>query len=52
MALYAIDHFSGEGWLHIGFERAGFDIRLCIDNDDIVEKTHFGNFPSIPMINS
>lgn len=50
MALQAIDLFSGAGGLHIGFERAGFDIRLCIDNDDLVEKTHRRNFPNIPMI--
>ena len=50
MALQAIDLFSGAGGLHIGFEREGFDIRLCIDNDDLVEKTHRRNFPQIPMI--
>jgi len=49
--LTAIDLFSGAGGLHIGFERAGFDIKLCIDNDDQVEKTHRRNFPEIPMIN-
>lgn len=47
----AIDLFSGAGGLHIGFERAGFDIRLCIDNDNLVEKTHRRNFPNIPMVN-
>lgn len=47
----AIDLFSGAGGLHIGFERAGFDIKLCIDNDNLVEKTHHRNFPDIPMIN-
>ncbi len=47
----AIDLFSGAGGLHIGFERAGFDIKLCIDNDALVEKTHKRNFPHIPMIN-
>lgn len=49
--LQAIDLFSGAGGLHIGFESAGFNIRLCIDNNDLVEKTHKRNFPNIPMIN-
>lgn len=50
MAFQAIDLFSGAGGLHIGFEKAGFEIRLCVDNDDLVEKTHKRNFPTIPMI--
>lgn len=45
-----IDLFCGAGGLHIGFERAGFNINLCIDNDNQVEKTHIRNFPQIPMI--
>ncbi len=49
--LTAIDLFSGAGGLHIGFENAGFDIKLCIDNDNLVERTHRRNFPHIPMIN-
>ncbi|MCD8000698.1 MAG: DNA cytosine methyltransferase [Clostridiales bacterium] len=51
MELNAIDLFSGAGGLHIGFENAGFDIRLCIDNNALVERTHHRNFPNIPMIN-
>ena len=47
----AIALFSGAGGLHIGFENAGFAIKLCIDNNDLVEKTHRRNFPTIPMIN-
>lgn len=47
----AIDLFSGAGGLHIGFEKAGFNIKLCIDNNDLVERTHKRNFPKIPMIN-
>ena len=47
----AIDLFSGAGGLHIGFEKAGFGIKLCIDNDNLVERTHVRNFPNIPMIN-
>ena len=49
--LTAIDLFSGAGGLHIGFENAGFEIKLCIDNDNLVERTHKRNFPNIPMIN-
>ena len=49
--LTAIDLFSGAGGLHLGFEEAGYDIKLCIDNDNLVEKTHKRNFPHIPMIN-
>lgn len=47
----AIDLFCGAGGLHIGFENAGFNIKLCVDNNDIVEKTHRRNFPNIPIIN-
>ena len=49
--LTAIDLFSGAGGLHLGFEESGYDIKLCIDNNDLVEKTHKRNFPNIPMIN-
>ena len=51
MSFNAIDLFSGAGGLHIGFEKAGFEIKLCIDNNDLVERTHKRNFPNIPMIN-
>ena len=50
MKLDVIDLFSGAGGLHMGFEAAGFDVKLCIDNDELVEKTHRRNFPKIPMI--
>lgn len=50
ISLNTIDLFCGAGGLHIGFERAGFNIKLCIDNDDQVEKTHKRNFAHIPMI--
>ncbi len=47
----AIDLFSGAGGLHLGFEKAGVNIKLCIDNDNLVEKTHRRNFPNIPFLN-
>ncbi len=46
----AIDLFCGAGGLHMGFEEAGYDIRLCVDNDNLVERTHKRNFPNIPFI--
>ena len=49
--LTAIDLFSGAGGFHMGFERAGFDIKFCIDNNNLVERTHKRNFPHIPIIN-
>lgn len=47
-----IDLFCGAGGLHLGFEKAGFDVKLCIDNDKNVEKTHKRNFSNIPFINN
>ncbi|MCL2623546.1 MAG: DNA cytosine methyltransferase, partial [Planctomycetaceae bacterium] len=47
-----IDLFCGAGGLHIGFETVGCDIKLCIDNNILVEKTHTRNFPHIPFVNS
>lgn len=46
-----VDLFCGAGGLHMGFEKTGYDIRLCVDNDNLVEKTHKRNFPNIPFIN-
>ena len=46
----AIDLFSGAGGLHIGFDKLDFDIKLCIDNNELVEKTHKRNFPNIPFL--
>lgn len=51
MSYKVIDLFSGAGGLHIGFEKEGFEIKLCIDNDNVVESTHKRNFPDIPIIN-
>jgi DNA (cytosine-5)-methyltransferase 1 len=46
----AIDLFSGAGGLHLGFERAGINVKLCIDNDILVKRTHLRNYPHIPFI--
>lgn len=45
-----IDLFSGAGGFHIGFEEAGFEIGLAIDNNVFVEKYHLNNFPHIPFL--
>jgi DNA (cytosine-5)-methyltransferase 1 len=47
----AIDLFCGAGGLHLGFEQAGYELDLCIDNNNLVEKTHKRNFPHILIIN-
>lgn len=46
-----IDLFSGAGGFHIGFERAGYNVALCIDNNAQVEKTHKSNYDNIPFFN-
>jgi len=46
-----IDLFCGAGGLHIGFEQVGFCVKLCMDNNALVERTHKRNFPHIPIIN-
>ena len=50
MPYNVIDLFCGAGGLHMGFEKQGFDICLCVDNDELVTKTHQKNFPTIPFI--
>jgi len=49
--LKVVDLFCGAGGLHLGFDRAGFQTQLCIDNNLQVEQTHKSNFPKIPFIN-
>jgi len=45
-ALTAIDLFCGAGGMSLGFERAGFDVRLAVDSDPIHARTYSGNFPA------
>lgn len=46
-----VDLFCGAGEFDIGFEQANYNIKLCIDSNDLVEKTHNRNFSYIPFIN-
>ena len=46
----AIDLFSGAGGITLGLLNAGFDVRLCSDNDSACAQTHRRNFPAIPFI--
>lgn len=41
----AIDAFSGAGGLTLGLTRAGFDMRLSFDNDQVAVDTHRKNLP-------
>ena len=45
----AIDLFSGAGGITLGILNAGFDVRLCSDNDSACTATHRRNFPKIPF---
>jgi DNA (cytosine-5)-methyltransferase 1 len=44
--LIAIELFSGAGGMSLGFEAAGFDILVAIDNNPIHVATHQWNFPN------
>ncbi|MCD6324233.1 MAG: DNA cytosine methyltransferase [Desulfurococcales archaeon] len=46
-----VDLFSGAGGFSIGFEEAGFQIALAVDQDKAAAKTYAGNFPHTLTIN-
>lgn len=48
-AAKVIDLFSGAGGFTLGAIWAGFDVTLCIDNDDDLTSTHDINFPGVPV---
>lgn len=41
----AIELFSGAGGMSLGFEAAGFDVLVAVDNNPIHVATHEWNFP-------
>ncbi len=46
----AIDLFCGAGGMSLGFEQAGFDIKLSVDFDGYHVATHARNFPYAPSV--
>ena len=47
MKLPVIDLFAGVGGLSLGVCRAGFELRLAVDNDPKIFETHATNFPKV-----
>ena len=45
----AIDLFSGAGGITLGIRNAGFDVRLCSDNNSACAATHQRNFSNVPF---
>lgn len=46
MARTVVSLFSGGGGLDLGFEEAGFDVAVCVDNDPVACQTLSRNRPS------
>ena len=47
----AIDLFCGAGGLSLALQKAGFDVRLAVDNDSAATESYAHNFCSVPVIN-
>src|SRR5262245_33470283 len=45
-SLNAISLFTGAGGLDIGLEKAGYEIKLCIENDEYARRTLKWNRPA------
>lgn len=45
-----IDLFSGVGGLSLGFEAAGFDVKIAVDNDPQACEAHEKNFPECAVV--
>ena len=45
-----IDLFAGAGGFSLGFEQAGFDVRVAIDSDPIHCAVHHFNFPNTTVL--
>lgn len=48
--LKVISIFSGAGGLDVGFKLAGYEIALCVENDESCADTLKSNMPDVPVI--